>query len=98
MLPTMHLGGTTDASHCRIGEQHGRPRNVVGEVISLERVVRRRRGAERSHIHATCLAIIDASAAHARHALATAPMRERPTWAARVRKLDAVLAWAAAAE
>lgn len=70
----------------------------MGEVISLERRVRRRRGAERSRLHAACTAIIDASVTHARVAAREAPERERPVWLARVRKLEAVAAWAAAAE
>lgn len=63
-------------------------------MVSLERSARRRRGAERSRLHVACVDIIDAAVAHACRQATQAPERERPVWVARVRKLEALAAWA----
>jgi hypothetical protein len=68
----------------------------VGEVIAFADIVqlRRRRTAQRLHVH--CLAILSASVVAARAELAAAPWRERAVRVARLRKLEELETYAAA--
>jgi len=68
----------------------------VGEVIAFADIVQMRRRRTAQQLHASCLAIISASVATARAELATAPLRERATRVARVRKLEELETYAAA--
>jgi hypothetical protein len=66
----------------------------VGELIRFADVVRMRRRQESRRCHARCLGILAESVAAARLAAATAPPPERGVWLRRVRKLEALEAWA----
>ena len=66
----------------------------MGNVIAFAEVVRFRREREGRARHARCVEILADSVAAARAALAVASPGDVPVWAARVRKLEALHAWA----
>jgi hypothetical protein len=68
----------------------------VARVIALGEYARGRRQREARALHARCCAIVTASVAHARAAAAGAVPGERPMRLARLRKLEALEAYALA--
>jgi hypothetical protein len=68
----------------------------VGEVIAFQEVVRRRRRRVAQALHARCCVILAAAVAAARAELASAPPRELPVRAARLRKLEDLEVYASA--
>jgi hypothetical protein len=70
----------------------------VGQVIAFADGVRMRREREGRARHVRCLEIIAGAVVAAQHALETAADGERAVWARRVRRLEELHAWAAAAD
>jgi hypothetical protein len=69
----------------------------VGQVIAFADGVRMRRDRESRARHACCVEILASSVTSAHAALAVAAERDRPVWARRVRRLEALHAWVAGA-
>jgi hypothetical protein len=68
----------------------------VARVIAFGDYARGRRRQEARALHAQCCTILAATVAHARVAAADAPAREQPMRLARLRKLEALEAYALA--